>query len=163
MYSEDQRPIDVKLVGFQQARYANAVTDIQLMLCIGMSAKIEEQTEFLLRFVYYENLAGTLKSLGVDPKVIEYETLWKEFKKKQVYGCLMGAMYLAGSNITSTSSNPVMNARRATGKRVFESKLVGRIGGLPQQPAKAPAKSTQEVSSAPSVRAKALVLKALTA
>ena len=72
------------------------MTDVQVVLCSSMGPKVEEQAEFLLRFVYHETLISTLKSLDVvPPKSTEFDAMMEDFKKHQVYGALAAAMLLA--------------------------------------------------------------------
>ena len=124
LYDGQGRPVDVKFTGFAKARYAHAVVDLHLLMATTMGPKIEQQGEYLLRFEYHETLAKTMKALGAGQSVIPYDTLKKDYKKKEVYGCLAGAMYLASLVGPQTASAVV--TRRASGKRVFESKILGR-------------------------------------
>ncbi len=61
------------------------MTDVQVLLCSSMGPKVEEQAEFLLRFVYHETLIGTLKSLECEaPKTTEFDNMMVDYKKHQV-------------------------------------------------------------------------------
>ena len=127
-----------------------------------MGPKVEEQAEFLLRFVYYETLVRTLKGLKVNPDITfipTYDDLKTDFKAKELYGCLAGAMFLVGVSPDlrisgmdgGDSKNRAFN-KRSSGKRVFESKIVGQMGKTD--------KRVYEASS-PALRAKALIRKAM--
>ncbi len=165
LYNDEKRPVDVKFTGFTNAVYAHAVTDLQSFFGISMGPKLEEQAEFLLRFVYYETMVKTLLSLAINPEVttiISFEQLRKDFKTKEVYGCLSGAMYLVGmpellggpggGGASGGADQPM---RRAPGKRVFQSKIVGgQIGSMDQK---------IYDSSSPALRAKELIRRALNA
>ena len=104
------------------------MTDVQMLLCSSMGPKIEEQGEFLLRFVYHETLISTMKSLGVDPpKNAEFDVIYADFKKHQAYGALAAAMHLAklqGGSASTGGPRP-----RLGDKRVFQSKILGGILG----------------------------------
>ena len=148
--------------GFKKAVYAHAATDLQSFFAITMGPKVEEQAEFLFRFVYYENLVKTLKMLKVNPEITfipTYDELKNDFKAKELYGCLAGAMFLVGASPDllgsgtdgGDSKNRAFN-KRSSGKRVFESKIVGLIGKTD--------KRVYEASS-PALRAKSLICKAM--
>ena len=173
-------PVDAKLVGFERARYAHAATDLQLLFCIGMGQKVEEQAEFLLRFVYYETLASLARSLGAAKSAVpEYEQLRKDFKKKHAYGCLAAGMHLAGAAKPggarpsagaggSGSGTPTQIFKRASGKSVFVSKFLGQMGpsGPPQPKPEAqqtvrPGAQQQQQPQGPATRAKILLERAL--
>ena len=123
------------------------MTDVQILLCSSMGPKVEEQGEFLLRFVYHETLIATLKSLGTElPKSIDFDGLMADFKKHKVFGSLSAAMHLAGK--ASGQSN--MGSKPTT-KRVFKSKILGGIIGTGDP-------KIYETST-PSLRARALMEK----
>ena len=131
LYNAEGTPVDVKFVSFTRAIYAHAVVDLQILLATAMGPKVEEQIEFLLRFVYHETLAATMASLGVDrSNVPDYDALRKEYKKKSVFGCLAGAMYLAAGPTAGAAGNKAGSGNRDPrgGNRVFESKIMGRFG-----------------------------------
>lgn len=155
LYNDRQSPVDVKFVGFENAVYGQVGVDLQLFLNTVLGPKIDDQAEFLLRFVYYENLAASLKLLGADRNVLSFDDLFKEFKKLNTYGCLVGCMHLAhqtpsvGSPFVSSNSS---NHTNGDGQRGFESKILGWMGSVPQAVYKA---------SEPSLRIKELMKKAL--
>ena len=148
--------------GFKKAVYAHAATDLQSFFAITMGPKVEEQAEFLLRFVYYETLVRTLKGLKVNPEITfipTYDDLKTDFKAKELYGSLAGAMFLVGvspdllgSGMDGGDSKNRSFNKKSSGKRVFESKIVGQIGKTD--------KRVYEASS-PALRAKALIRKSI--
>ncbi len=160
-YDSEGRPTDVKLTGFQRARYAHAATDLQLLFSASAADRVDDQTEFLLRIVYFETLSSTLRSLGA-ASTIDFDAFKKSFRKLQVFGCLSGAMKLAetlspmpksasasikrlqSQTSTGSTSNYGVPTRRATGKRVFESKIVGNFGG-----SSAPPKASASAAATP--------------
>ena len=151
LYNSDRTPTDVKFTGFHNALYANAAVDLQHLFATAMGPKIEEQSEFLLRFVYYETLAGVMKMFDFDAtKIIPYETLFSDFKDKRLYGCLAGSMFLAEEYGPKHSK---LSGPRRGEKRVFKSKLIGQtVGNTDPETYK---------SAAPSLRAKTLMEKAV--
>ncbi len=158
-YDAGKRPIDVKLTGFQRARYAHAVTDLQLLFCLGVAAPgVEEQTEFLLRFVYYETLATAMRALGVpQASIVDYNDLKKDFKKKHLFGCLAAGMYFASkASPVGATTNPSSSAARRSGGRVIESKLVGKI-----EPVEKPKEREKPAATGPAQRAMALLTRAV--
>ena len=103
------------------------MTDVQMLLCSSMGPKVEEQGEFLLRFVYHETLMSTMKSLGVDPpKNAEFDVIYADFKKQQAYGALAAAMHLAKLQSGTATGGP---RPRLGDKRVFQSKILGGVVG----------------------------------
>ena len=81
----------------------------------------KSQDEFLLRYVYYDTLLRTLKSLGVDPDAaIRFDSLIKEFGKQREYGLLAGAMHLA----ETATEEDIKNAKKpSTPRQDFAFKL----------------------------------------
>ena len=65
-----------KIIECDTFRYASALTDVHILLATSVQTKTQD--EFLLRYVYYDSLARTLKSLGFDPNTaIHFDTLIK--------------------------------------------------------------------------------------
>ena len=78
-----------------------------------------------------------------------------DFKAKELYGCLAGALFLVGvapDLLGGGGDSKNRSYKRTSGKRVFENNIVGLIGKTD--------KSVYEASS-PALRAKALLRKAL--
>jgi hypothetical protein len=121
------------------------------LLCSSMGPKVEEQAEFLFRFVYHETLIATLKSLEVDPpQTTDFDNIYEDFKKQQVYGSLAAAMHLAQvENNIGIKTSQVSSS--GASKRIFQSKLLGGVIG----------KGDPKVykTSTPALRAKALIEK----
>ena len=124
---KDGMPNDAILVNFKQARYASAMTDVQVMLASSVSPKNENQGEFLLRYVYYETLVSILKSLGIED-VIGFDELHKEFKVQEEYGCLEGAIHLS-SLVAMPSKRTPLHRTPSTGKHTFYSRILGGVIG----------------------------------
>ena len=100
------------------------MTDVQVLICTSIGPKVEEQGEFLLRFVYHETLISTLKSLKIDPpKATDFNVMMAAFKKHQAYGALAAAMNLV--KLTKKPANP----GGTSGKRVFNSSILGGVIG----------------------------------
>uniref|UniRef100_A0A0K2TJY2 Putative LOC100164898 [Acyrthosiphon pisum] n=1 Tax=Lepeophtheirus salmonis TaxID=72036 RepID=A0A0K2TJY2_LEPSM len=85
---------DVKFTSFENARYANAVTDLQILFNTSLDPKFESQIDFLLRYEYYETLVGTLHNLNVTSFNLDLNQLKKELKSQQLYGYVYSAMLL---------------------------------------------------------------------
>merc|ERR1712123_434350 len=81
-YNKDNIPVDAKLVNFSDARIASSMTDFHTFI---NTAGGNTRDDFLLRFVYYETLVTTLKSLGLKNDIITYDDLKMEFAKKNLY------------------------------------------------------------------------------
>ena len=82
-----------RLVGFGRARYAHAATDLQVFFATAVDDRVDDQTEFLSRFVYFEALSACLRSLGAPEP--DFDDFKKDFKKLELFGCLAGAILLA--------------------------------------------------------------------
>lgn len=112
---------------YSNARYGDATADLAVLLGTSTSVKIShQQIDFLLRFVYYETLSGTLKRLGVSSKIIpDYAMLKSEYKKQKLYGYLVGAMDLI-ENPRENNNSPIKKKNSS-----FQSKLIDNliIGG----------------------------------
>ncbi len=172
-----------RMTGFQRSRYAHAATDLQQFFAAAVGDRVDDQTEFLVRFVYFESLSANLRALGV-ADAVDFDSFRKSFRKLQVFGCLTGAMLLgekispprggapapAPQRSNSTNGAPAPSygtpLRRATGKRVFESKIAGKFGSGPAQPAPVKASSSSPAArpelSGPVGRIKELLERALT-
>lgn len=129
--TKDQ-PVNAKLVEFQDARYANAMTDLQIFMSTSLGDQVVNQADFLLRFIYHETLVSTLKYLKIDPpkNIIEFEVMQNEFKERAAFGILSGAMYLADMvSSPQTLNKPIQrdskSGKKSSGKRVFHSKILG--------------------------------------
>jgi len=116
------------LINFQRACYAHAVSDVHFFIASSASMQAADQTEFLIRFVYFETLAGALRQLGLGSSAPDYNDFKKEFLKKQAFGCLAGAMRLANSSPALAAAKRAAARRNApSSNRVVESKFLGRI------------------------------------
>ena len=132
LYDKDNSdvPMGAEIVGFENARYVNAMTDVHILFGTSLGSEIQNRSDFLLRFVYHETLASTLKALKVNPKrIIEFEELQKEFKRTETFGKLAAAMHFAG--IAEPKSMDMTTKKKETGtRRSFYSKILGgTIGG----------------------------------
>lgn len=81
---------------------------------------------------------------------IDFDTLKKDFKSKETYGALSGAMHLAEIG-GSVNIRPTGN--RATGSRSFTSKFIGNFSSVNEESVEKAADST------PATRAKQLIEK----
>jgi len=146
------QPVDAKLIKFREARFANAITDVQMLLCSSLGPKVEEKGDFLLRFVYHEALISSLKSLDIEPpESTDFNVIKEDFKKHQAYGMLAAAIHLAQNCRTGKSTNNGMSQQKSGGRRVFNSKILGGIVGQGDPKVYA--------VSGPAQRAKALIEK----
>ena len=152
-------PIGVEMVGFEQARYRNAMSDVHVLFGTTLGPELQNRADFLLRFVYHETLASTLKALRVNPRhLMDFEEVQKEFKRIETFGKLASAMYFAGK--FQPESMDVVTKKIETGKRSsFYSKILkGNIGG--EEPAKEEVKlgdDKQQNVLSPSIKAFNLV------
>lgn len=124
-------PVGVEIVGFDEARYTNAMTDLHILFGTSLGAEIQNRANFLLRFVYHETLTYTMQSLKVNSKdIIEFEDLQKEFKRTETFGKLASAMHLA-LNTEPKHMSIVRKQNPTTGsqKGVYSKILGGSIGG----------------------------------
>merc|ERR1719167_1271949 len=64
-------PVEAKFLDFSSARIASAATD--LLALIHTAGDSTAREDFLIRFVYYETLVTSMKSLGVREPVISYD------------------------------------------------------------------------------------------
>ena len=177
LYDASGRPTDVRLTGFQRARYSHAATDLQLLFCTAVGDRVDDQTEFLTRFIYWEALSSALRSLGI-PNATDFDSFKQTFRKLQVFGCLTGAMRLAEilsppkkGATASAARRPQSTGggfaggvptRRATGKKVFESKIAGKFGsGRPSSTASASSSTPRLELTGPMLRIKELLERAL--
>jgi len=118
---KDGIPTEAKFVDFSHARFASAATD--LLTFIHSTGEVTVREDFLIRFVYYESLISTMKSLGMKEAAIEYDDLKAECLKKRQYGYLESAMLLASTG--TKSSTPAVLGPRGGGGREVESKILG--------------------------------------
>ena len=97
VFANAVKPTRGKLVSFQNARFAHPATDVLLLLAsAACDPQVGDKAEFLLRYVYYETLSGSLKSFGCGTDSWpDFEEFEKDFRKRSVYGALAGAMFLA--------------------------------------------------------------------
>lgn len=87
---------DVKIVDFKEACYASAMTDVQLFLSMAVELDDEERRERLLTEAYYGSLRDTLESLRVSAEhVVPFSIVQEEFRLKEEFGLLAGALYYA--------------------------------------------------------------------
>ena len=123
-------PIGVEIVDFTNARYTNPMTDLQLLFGTSLGPELHNRIEFLLRFVYHETLAHTLKGLKVSPSdIIEYEDLKKEFIRTETFGKMASAMFLAGMASPGQMKMAKRGSTKSTQKSVYSKILGGHIGG----------------------------------
>ena len=123
-------PIGVEIVDFTNARYTNPMTDLQLLFGTSLGPELHNRIEFLLRFVYHETLANTLKGLKVSPSdIIEYEDLQKEFRRTDTFGKMASAMFLAGMASPGQIKMAKRGSTKSTQKSVYSKILGGHIGG----------------------------------
>ena len=123
-------PIGVEIVDFTNARYTNPMTDLQLLFGTSLGPELHNRIEFLLRFVYHETLAHTLKWLKVNPSdIIEYEDLQKEFRRTDTFGKIASAMFLAGTASPGQIKMAKRGSTKSTQKSVYSKILGGHIGG----------------------------------
>ena len=123
-------PIGVEIVDFTNARYTNPMTDLQLLFGTSLGPELHNRIEFLLRFVYHETLAHTLKGLKVSPSdIIEYEDLQKEFRRTETFGKMASAMFLAGMASPGQIKMAKRGSTKSKQKSVYSKILGGHIGG----------------------------------
>ncbi len=86
---------------------------------------------------------------------IDFDSLKKDFKSKETYGALAGAMYLAeiGGKMPIRARG---SGTRVSGKRSFTSKLLGSYSSGKEEPVE---KHEEVLGSTPASRAKALIEK----
>merc|ERR1719239_1492831 len=92
---KDGVPVEAKFLDFSRARIASAATD--LLAFIHSAGDSTAREDFLIRFVYYETLVTSMKSLGVREPVISYDDLKAECVRKRQYGYVESAALLAAS------------------------------------------------------------------
>ena len=132
LYDEETGlPVKAELVKFENARYASAVTDVQILLNTSLDSDIESQTDFLLRFVYHQTLVSTLRALNISfEQIVDVDELVKEFKRTQVFGRLAASMHIAGLVLPSSNRKTEVAKRKEPKTNVSYSKILGGpIGG----------------------------------
>jgi len=118
-------PVEAKFLDFSSARIASAATD--LLAFIHTAGDSTAREDFLIRFVYYETLVTSMKSLGVREPVISYDDLKAECVRKRLYGYVESANLLAKSVTVSpaplgrTEDQP----KKVTNGRAVNSKILG--------------------------------------
>merc|ERR1712212_619527 len=122
---KDSVPVEAKFLDFSRARIASAATD--LLAFIHTSGDSTAREDFLIRFVYYETLVTSMKSLGVREPVISYDDLKAECVRKRLYGYVESAALLAASvngvppPLGSVDDQP----KKVTSGRAVNSKILG--------------------------------------
>jgi len=127
LYNKDNIPVDAKLVNFSDARIASSMTDFHTFI---NTAGDNTRDDFLLRFVYYETLVTSLKSLGLKNDIITYDDLKLEFAKKKLYAYIESSSLLCSSVNPSASvrrSAPASVAPRSATANVVNSKILGKF------------------------------------
>merc|ERR1711936_1382530 len=119
-------PVEAKFLDFSRARIASAATD--LLAFIHTAGDTSAREDFLIRFVYYENLVTAMKSLGVREPVISYDDLKAECVRKRQYGFVESAALLAASvnaappPLASLEDQP---KKQVASGRAVNSKILG--------------------------------------
>merc|ERR1719500_1690248 len=122
---KDGVPVEAKFLDFSRARIASAATD--LLAFIHSAGDTTAREDFLIRFVYYETLVTSMKSLGVREPVISYDDLKAECVRKRQYGYVESAALLAASvngappPLGSVDDQP----KKVTSGRAVNSKILG--------------------------------------
>jgi len=122
---KDGLPVEAKFLDFSRARIASAATD--LLAFIHSAGDTTAREDFLIRFVYYETLVTSMKSLGVREPVISYDDLKAECVRKRQYGYVESAALLAASvngappPLGSVDDQP----KKVTSGRAVNSKILG--------------------------------------
>ena len=121
-----RRSRQVKFGGFHRARFAHPATDVHFLLSAAAGPRVLDKTDFLLRYVYYETLTATLRSLGCvkyittlrkdnfdaffhrcDPVSVfaDFNGFADDFRKRQAAGWLAGAISLAATAAAAAANN----------------------------------------------------------
>merc|ERR1719239_10788 len=122
---KDGVPVEAKFLDFSRVRIASAATD--LLAFIHSAGDSTAREDFLIRFVYYETLVTSMKSLGVREPVISYDDLKAECVRKRQYGYVESAALLAASvngappPLGSVDDQP----KKVTSGRAANSKILG--------------------------------------
>lgn len=138
LYNAEGIPVEAGFVDFSKASYSSAVTDIHLFLNTAGDNTARE--DFLLRFVYYETLASSLKALGVK-EIIGWEDFKAEFVKKRLHGLIAGSGYLASIATRGVAPSP---KRQDSVNKVVHSKILGKFVSKKVSPSAAPASDEGE-------------------
>jgi len=126
----DSMPTDARFTSFESSSFGSGIPDLHIF--INTSGENVAREDFLLRFVYYETLAATLKSQG-EKISFTYDDMKTEFVQKRLHGYLQSAAILSGTAdvkpekvVTAPEPVPVQKVPTRPGPmKPVESKILG--------------------------------------
>jgi len=123
LYDDKGTPVDAKFVNFSNCRIATPMSDF--LVFTNSNAADQSREDFMLRFVYYENLVSTLKQLGVKNDIIDYDGIKLEKQKQTLYGLIEAAsLLLTSSDSASLTKKSPVPSHPVKAKRI-QSKILG--------------------------------------
>jgi len=88
------RPMEVKFIDFQSARFASLATDLVLFLFTSVRTDLRREILGELISLYYATFLVSVRSLNITEDIFSMEELFIEIENYIIYGFLEGIWYL---------------------------------------------------------------------
>ena len=130
-----ETPISLRMIDFQEVRYASPAIDIFFFLYMSTSAEFRESHWDDLLRLYHENVWNHLKELvkcdDSDPRLQDYsyENFLKHFKRFAFYGAMVAIQFLPWMDADPAELEPLANEFTHDMKSEKARQLMLAIGG----------------------------------